>query len=261
MAYASFHGQERPVNNAVHEPGFSAGRALAKVYGYMFLGLLITAVVCFFASWFFSSHINEVLALGNKGAANGWAVGLIATWIASAIILLVLSFVIPMKAAFGKGSLWFPYILFTICMGLLLTAVLLTGISFYVVGEAFAITTLTFGGMALIGWKSKKDLSIFGFIAMNVLFMILLISMVGVITLAFRGWNANQAFWFDMFIQGAVILVLLIVTMVDSFRIKKILEASGECSNMYLYGAFVMYTDFIAIFIRVLYILAKIQRN
>ena len=261
MAYASFKNgnKERPINKAVEDPSFNQSKALAKVYGYMFIGLLVTAVVSFFASWFFSSHINEVLEMG--GSPKGWAIGLIATWAVSGLIVIILSIVIPLKAAFGKGSLWFPYILYAICMGLLLTAVLLTGISFYIIGEAFGITTLVFAGMAIIGWKSKKDLSIFGFIAMNLFFVIILISLVGVITLAFRGWNANQYFWFDIGIQAAIIGILLIVTMVDSWRIKRILMNSGECENMYLYGAFVMYTDFISVLLRVLYILARTQRN
>ncbi|MCR5491451.1 MAG: Bax inhibitor-1 family protein [Bacilli bacterium] len=261
MAYASFNKgqQERPVNNRVNEAGFNQSKALAKVYGYMFLGLLITGVVCFFASWFFSSHINELL--NNGESVGGWGVALVASWIVSGLICIILSFVIPVKAAFGKSSLWFPYILFTVSMGVLLTAVLLTGIKFYIVGEAFGITTLVFGGMALIGWRSKRDLSIFGFIAMMILWSILVFSMVGIITLAFTGWNANATFWFNIGIEGAIIGVLLIVTMVDSWRIKKILTNAGDCENMYLYGAFVMYTDFIAIFLRVLYILAKLQRN
>ena len=115
--------------------------------------------------------------------------------------------------------------------------------------------------MAMIGWRSKKDLSVFGFLAFGLLLLIFLVAIVGAITLALRGWSADQYFWFDIGIQGAVIGVLLIVTMVDSWRIKKILMNSGECENMYLYGAFVMYSDFISIFIRVLYILAKVQGN
>ena len=259
MAYASFKERERPVNNAVNEPSFNLSKALAKVYGYMFLGLLITAVVCFFVSWLFSSHINALIASG--GNFDSWGIALVATWVVSGIILLVLSFVIPMKAAFGKGSLWVPYILYSICMGLLLTVVLLSGISFYVVGEAFAITTVAFGAMALIGIKSKKDLSVLGFLAMALLLLVLLVGLVGIILLAVNGWKANQVFWFDIGISAAVVGILLIVTMVDSWRIKKILLNSGDCENMCLYGAFVMYSDFISILIRVLYILSKLQRR
>ena len=257
MAYASFKNgnQPRPVNKAVEDPSFNQSKALAKVYGYMFVGLLITAAVCFLASWFFSTHINEVLNIG--GNITGWAIALIATWVVSAIILLVLSFVIPIKAATGKGSLWFPYVLYSTCMGLLLTVILLSGISFYIIGEAFGITTLVFGGVAIIGWKSKKDLSFLGFFSLILLFAILLVGLIGFITFALRGWNADQYFWFDFGIQIAIIGVLLIVTLVDSNRIKKILMNSGECENMYLYGAFVMYTDFISILVRVILILAR----
>lgn len=261
MAYASFNGhdqKDRPVNNRVNEAGFNQTKALAKVYGYMGLGILITAVVCFFASWFFSSHINEVIDAGKS--LTPWAIALISTWAVSGLICLILAFVIPVKAAFGKGSLWFPYILFTVCMGLLLTVILLSGIKFYIVGEAFGITTLLFAGMAVIGWTTKKNLAPVAFIAMALLWAILLIALIGFITFALNGWSATQAFWFDLGIQAAVIVVLLLITMVDTWRIKIILANAGECENMYLYGAFVMYSDFISILIRVILILARTRR-
>lgn len=264
MAYASFNNnqKERPINNAVNEPGFNQAKALGKVYGYMGIGLLITAGICLLVSWLFSSHINEVLALGDKGAVTGWVIALISTWVVSGLAVIILSVVIPVKAAFGKGNLWIPYILFSVFMGSLLSAVLLApGIDFFVVAEALGVTTLMFAGMAIIGWTSKRDLSVWLFIAFGLMLAILLASILGVITLAFRGWSFTQAFWFDIGIQAAVILVLLIVTMVDTWRIKQILMASGQCENMYLYGAFVMYTDFISILLRVLYILARLRRN
>ena len=264
MAYASFHNgeKERPVNNVVNEPGFNQAKALGKVYGYMGIGLLITAVVCVLVSWLFSSHINEVLALGDKGAVTGWVIALISTWAVSALGVIILSIVIPVQASFGKGNLWITYILFAIFMGALLSAVLMApGVDFYIVGEALGVTTLMFAGMAIIGWTSKKDLSIWMFIAFALLMGILLFSILGFITLMLHGWSWNQYFWFDIGIQAAVIAVLLIVTMVDTWRIKKILMASGQCENMYLYGAFVMYSDFISILIRVIYILSKFKRN
>ena len=263
MAYASFHqDSNNPVRQReITEGGLSQGKALAKIYGYMGIGLLITGVIAFFGAWLFSSQINKWLADGiqNVPFANAWIIGLFIAWGISFIGLLVLSFVIPMRAARSGKSLWVPYILYSVFMGILLIAVLLTGIPFWMIGEAFGITCLAFGAMFLIGWFTKKDISILGYIAMILLFTVLIASLVGVLTFIFRGMTVNQFFWFDIAIQGVMILVIMLITAVDTWRIKKIVANAGESSNIYLYCAFVMYTDFITLLLRILYIIARLQ--
>ena len=264
MAYASFH-QDPDSNtpskqNTLSDGGLSDSKAIAKIYGYMAIALLITGVVAFLAAWLFSTKINEWRAAGiDKGVTNPWSIGLIVTWVVSLIALLILSFVIPVRAAKGGKSLWVPYILYSVFMGLLLTAILLTGIKFYVIAEAFGVTTLGFTAMFLIGWFSKKGVPILGFVAMVLGTMILLVGMVGLFTFLFHGMTIDQFFWFDLGIEAAIIVVLMLITAVDTFRIKRIVANSGESTNIYLFCSYVMYCDFISILIRVLYILARLQ--
>ena len=259
MPYASVHQNQDPSEKFTPEQrqSFSSGKSIARVYGYMGIGLAITGVVAFLVSWLFSSAINTADGIQIK---QGWLGGLVATWLISAIVVLILSFVIPIKAARGKSSLWVPYILYAVAMGFLLSIILLSGIDFYIIGEAFAITALSFTGMFMIGWFSKRNLSWLSFVALNFLWMLLLTSLIGGITFAVRG-NADGLFWFDIGIQAAIIAVILLVTAVDTWRIRKILETSDPNNNLYLYGAYIMYTDFISVLIRVIYILSRTQNR
>ena len=266
MAYASFHDSNPTEPRELTSGGLSESKAIAKIYGYMGIGLLVTGLVAFFGAWLFSSQINQWLSpegfadFSKVDLAKGWTIALFASWIVSLIALLILSFVIPIKMARGNGSIWVPYILYSFFMGVLLTAVLLAGIPFYMIGEAFGITVLAFGGVFAIGWFTKKNLSILGYIAFFLLFAILITALVGGITLIFRG-TPTQRFWFDIGIQGAMILVIMLITAVDTWRIKKIVANAGNSTNIYLYCAYVMYTDFISLFIRILYIIARLQKR
>ncbi|MDY6391820.1 MAG: Bax inhibitor-1 family protein [Bacilli bacterium] len=263
MAYASFHqNPETPVRQReITDGGLSQGKALAKIYGYMGIGLLLTGVVAFFGAWLFSSQINKWLAAGldNYSAVGTWFYIFIGSWIVSLIAILVLSFVIPVRAARSGKSLWVPYILYCFFMGVLLTTVLLAGIPFWMIGEAFGLTCLAFGAMFAIGWFTKKDISILSYIAMLLLFGVLITALAGMITFLIRGATADQRFWFDVAIQGAMILVIMLITAVDTWRIKRIIANAGESENIYLYGAYVMYADFIALLLRILLLIARMQ--
>ena len=266
MAYASFGKNGKPVRERqLTENGMSEGRAIAKIYGYMGIGLLITGVIAFLFAWLISGHVNSLM--NESGVfdpdkidlAEGWILFMFGAWIVSAIAILVLSFVIPIRAALSGKSLWVPYILYAIFMGVLLSAVLLAGVPFYLIGEAFAVTSLAFGAMFLIGWFSKKNLSVLLFIAMGLFFGVIIATLIGVVTFLVRGGSTEGRFWFDVIIQGVMIIVVMLITAFDTWRIKRIVARAGESSNIYLYCAFVMYTDFITLLLRILALLSKLQ--
>ena len=269
MGYASFRkNPEQPVRQRdITENGMSQGKAIAKVYGYMGIGLLVTGIVAFLTALLFSSQINQLLDangfldVSKVDIAKGWVLAIFITWGVALVAILILSFVIPFRAAVSGKSLWVPYILYAIFMGVIMSAILLAGIPFWMIGEAFGITCLAFVAMFLIGWFSKKDLSILGYIGMALLFGVLIAAIVGGITFWVRGGTATQRFWFDIAIQGAMILVIMIITVFDTWRIKQIIANAGESKNIYLYGAYVMYTDFITLLLRILILLARLYGN
>lgn len=263
MAYASFHETHEPTEpREITEGGLSQGRAIAKIYGYMGIGLLITGIVAFGVAWLFASNIDFVTqGVDIFKSMTNWTIALIVSWVVSFIGILILSFVIPVRAAKSGKSLWVPYILYTIFMGIILSAVLLTGIPFWMIGEAFGITCLAFLGMFLIGWFTKKDISILAYIAMIILMSALLIGLVVLLLYLFGRMSWYTFRWFDVAISAAIILVVMLITAVDTFRIKQIIARGGATENLYLFGAYVMYTDFITLLIRILLLIAKLQGN
>ena len=242
-----FEGGDKPSSG-----NLPLGKTLAKVYGYMGIALLITAVVAFFTAWLFSAQINSYEVLSSN---NPWIVGYKAMLIISGIGILILSFALPISMAKGKRRIWPFYILYAVLMGFLMTAFLLAGVDWYIIGEAFGITAVTFAVMFLVGWFSKADLNFIGFILISILSVALLISLVFFLIYAFRGFTWDQAFGFDLLISGIIALISIIVIAIDSYNIKRMLEKGEQSTNVHLYCAYCMYTDFIVLFIRILYIL------
>lgn len=263
MAYASFHESQEPTQpRDITDGGLSQGKAIAKIYGYMGIGLLLTGIVAFFTAWLFASNIDFVTdGVSIFVKRTPWVYGLIAAWVVSLVGLLILSFVIPVRASREGKSLWVPYVLYTIFMGVLLSAVLLTGIPFWMIGEAFGVTCLAFGGMFAIGWFTKKDISILGYIAMMLLMTVLVVALVAALLYVFGRIGFYTFRWIDVGISAIMVVVVMLITAVDTYRIKKIVANAGASSNIYLFCAYVMYTDFIALLLRILYIIARLQGN
>ena len=66
---------------------------------------------------------------------------------------------------------------------------------------------------------------------------------------------------YDLIFTLALAVVLLIVVAADAYNIKNIIRRGQMNDNLALYCAFTMYSDFIVIFIRVLYVLALTKSN
>ena len=236
----------------------SIGKILARVYGYMAIGLLITAAVSLLVAWIFSSRINSVASLDEK---NAWTIGYMATVISCGVVILIMTFALPIGLARNKHSIWPYYIIYAIAMGGLLSAFLLAGISWYTIGEAFGITAAGFLVMFLIGWFSKANITFAGYVVTMILSMALLFGAVWGLVWLINGMTWQQYYTWNLIMSGIIVVITLIVIAIDSYNIKKTLERGENSSNIVLYCAFCMYSDFIALLIRVLYILAISQKN
>ena len=71
----------------------------------------------------------------------------------------------------------------------------------------------------------------------------------------------GAALVYDLIFTLALAVVLLIVVAADAYNIKNIIRRGQMNDNLALYCAFTMYSDFIVIFIRVLYVLALSKSN
>ena len=125
----------------------SSALSLAKVFGYMFIGLLITGVVAFLVAFaFYNWLINDV------ETAEG---GIFGIMLVSAVITVILSFVVNFSLRKNSiSAILIPGILYTVFIGVLLSTFVLF-LDWRLLGGAFLATSLIFGLMALVAYFSK----------------------------------------------------------------------------------------------------------
>ena len=141
-------------------------------------------------------------------------------------------------------------------MGVFLSSFLILGIDFQTIGEAFLLTSTSFFAMFLIGYFAKggKGMRILAMVTSLLATMILIFALFWLIKILVTG-NTIGYYRYDMIISGAILLLSVIVVAFDAYNIKRILEKADGMKNVALYCAFTMYSDYIIIFLRVLYVL------
>ena len=144
----------------------SKGAFLTKVYGWMFICLLVTTVVAaglgYGSMFLLNSVANDAEAFSNLVSV------MIVTLIVSVIALLVMSFVVPITFIRGKHNIIVPLMIYVVLMGVLLSTFTWLFEPIILV-EAFGITSLIFGIMALLGHLSKGRLAGIGVIMLGLI--------------------------------------------------------------------------------------------
>ena len=221
---------------------------LTKVFGYMFCGLMITAAIMLGLSGLY----RYLLSVDYTQGFNAEAIAiqaLLATLIVSAIGLIVLSFIVPIMVRKGTHSVLVPAILYTVLMGVCLSTLTIF-IPWYLLGVTFLITSLIFGLMALIALLSKERLHWLGIIGLGLVLGGGLISLfLWILMLVLPSGTITSIFWI---VSLAVFAGMMCITTWDISRIKSIALEGEMTNNISLYCAYILYNDFIYIFMRVL---------
>ncbi len=111
----------------------------------------------------------------------------------------------------------------------------------------FLVSSVIFGVMAFIGYKTNTDLSKLGFYLMMALIGVIIVSVINI----FIGSNG-----LEMILSIICVLLFIGITAYDVQKIKA-LEGSGlPEDNLAIYGALELYLDFINIFLDILRIFA-----
>lgn len=238
----------------------SKGAFLTKVFGMMFLLLLITTVVAAGLGYGSQYFLLQAVAAGNDQLAGNIVYGLIGALIVSAIALLIMSFVLPITFMRGRHNILVPLMIYVVLMGILLSSFTFL-FDWVILVEAFGITTVIFGVMAFLGYISKGRLAGIGFILLGLLIGALALSLVNYLMIMFGGiqeHNVTLSWVVSLLIFG----FLMLVTLYDVNRIKRIAEnGMGTNNNLVYYCAYILFSDFIAILIRVIYYLAIFTRR
>ena len=208
---------------------------MTKVYNYMGLGLLATAITAYI------------------GAASGIYVALAQTPLIWLVVLAPLGMVIylssrlhKMSASAAKTTFW----IYAAMTGLSLSYVLLafTGVS---VVRTFLITAASFGALSLYGYTTKRDLSCMGSFLFMWLIGIILASIVNI-------FMQSPAMHFAISVIGVLLFAGL--TAYDTQDIKRIYYAGDSrdiAEKKAIMGALRLYLDFINMFLFLLQFLGN----
>lgn len=208
---------------------------LNKVYLWMGLGLLSSALSCYWAvdsrefmSWLKSSPTNFLILAGAE-------------------LLVVLGLTALLKHL-SVSMARFGFLFYAVLSGLTLGPVVLA-FTAESLTLAFVTTACTFGAMSIIGLTTKKDLSCWGRMLLMVLFGVIIASVVNF----FVGSSTM-----DLIISGAGVLLFSALTAYDTQKLKNIAVLEGlDTDKTAIYGALVLYLDFINLFIYLLRFLGK----
>lgn len=236
------------------------GAFLTKVFGMMFLLLLITTVVAAGLGYGSQYFLEQAINANNTELANNIVYGLVGTLIVSAIALLIMSFVLPITYLRGRHNILVPLMIYVVLMGIMLSTFTFL-FDWVILVEAFGITTVIFGIMALLGYLSKGRFAGIGFILLGLLIGAAVLSLVNYLMIAVRGFDERTT-TLSWIVSLLIFGFLMLITLYDVNRITRIAESgAGSNNNLVYYCAFILFTDFISILIRVIYYLAIFTRR
>ena len=210
--------------------------ALSKTFLWMFLGVLATAIT---AVYTYSAGIAKTMAVDGTFAI---------ICIAQIAIALIMGFLLRKLSATMITILFFAYSM-------------LTGVTLSTIFYVFELSSITialfgsaalFGGLAILGYNSNRDVTSLG----SMLTIGLIIGLVLSIINLFLG---NPLL--DIALDWAILAIFLGFTYYDMNNIKMFLSSGMvDTEKVSVYGAFQLYLDFINIFLRILSIFGE-RRN
>ncbi len=209
---------------------------IPKTFFWMFLGLLGTAIV----AWYTYSSGLFINILAND------AFGILL--IAEVVVVLLFSFLFRKLPPTAVGILYFIYAAINgVTMSTIFVVFELNSIILL-----FVASSVLFGGLALYGYKTSKDLSNWRTLLFGTLFIGLIVSLVNL-------FIKNSML--DIILDWFILLVFFGITVYDMNKIKQLsLDPDLDKSKLHIYGAMELYLDFINIFLRILSIFGK-RRN
>ncbi|HZK08469.1 MAG TPA: Bax inhibitor-1/YccA family protein [Bacteroidales bacterium] len=207
---------------------------LSNVFAWMFLGMMATAGT----AWIFADNTSLMSLLVTETGMSvlGWVV-----IFAPLALVLLLSFGYQ---KLSSSTMVVIFVAYSILMGMSLSFIFLV----YQIGSiatTFAITAGMFGGMALLGYTTRTDLTKFGSILIMALIGIIIATVVNVLIL--------RSSMMDYVISLLGVLIFTGLTAYDVQKLKRIgsqvEQASEDGRKLTIMGALTLYLDFINLFL------------
>ncbi len=206
---------------------------MSRVYGWMCLALVITALVSLYTA---ASPGLVRLVFGNKLLFWGLLIGEIAlvSWLSFAVQRMsaaMATLVFLVYAALNGLTMAFIFLLYTATS----------------IASTFLITAGTFGAMSLYGYFTKRDLTSLG----NLLFMALIGLIIASIVNIF--WQNSTFYWITTY-AGVLIFTGLVAYDTQKIKDMNVIgnEGTEEDRKESIMGALALYLDFINLFLYML---------
>ena len=224
--FNSFNSQNNESSNQVvydFTDKQSKGTFLTKVFGMMFLCLLITTAVAAGLGYGIQALLANSATYDPNGSLESLDTNILMVFlvmvIVSAVGLIIMSFVLPITFARGKHNIIVPLMIYVTLMGILLS--LFTFLfDWIILVEAFGITCLIFGIMAFLGYISKGRLAGIGFILLGLVIGAAALSLVNWLMILIGGIQEKNIM-LSWIVSLIIFAFLMLVTLYDVYRIKK----------------------------------------
>lgn len=203
-------------------------KLFSKVFMWMFLGLLTTFFVANYVS-------NNDAMINNIFTTNLY-------WYLFIIELIVVGFLSSRIYKMDKKVAATLYLLYSFLNGLTISIFFIL-FSINSIMFIFLLTSFIFGMFALVGYFTKIDISKYS----TLLFMGLIGIIISSIINMFIG-NTT----FELFISWITIILFVGITAYDIQKIKRLSDTDIDKDNLAIISAFMLYLDFINIFINLL---------
>lgn len=238
MAFQNQSYESTPTISPTEQIAMS--RFVTRTYGWMFLGLALTAFISYAIA---SSESAMTWLMQNRWAFYG-------AMIAEFAVVIALTAAAQRLSAFAATL---GFVFYAALNGVVFSTIFMA----YAMGSianVFLITSAMFGGLALFGAVTKKDLTGLGtFVGMGLWGLILL----GLVNMFVGSASLN----FGLGLAG--VLVFAGLTAYDSQKIRVMAYqsvtsgGSGEAEKGAIFGALMLYLDFINLFLSLLRVMGS----
>ena len=211
--------------------------SMIKIFFRMFLGLLATAISAFYT---YKSGLYITIA-------TGMSYGILA--IIEIAVVLIFSLLFRKLSPTLVTILFYTY---SFINGVTLSTIFAV-FEMTTIFYAFLTTALLFGGLALYGYTTKRDITKASTIFTTALIIGLIVSLINL-------FIGNTII--NIILDWVMLFVFAGLTVYDMNKIKAMEQyVEYDTEKFYIYGAMELYLDFINIFIRLLSIFERGKRD
>lgn len=213
-------------------------RFYAKVYGFLGMGLALSAVTSYLALWVFPLQLATFI--------NNFPLGFVGLWIVELILVMVLGVKAQKNPSLAIGG----FIAYSLLNGITLAVTL----AYYDIGtvtQAFLTATLMFMGMSVVGVTTKRDLSGVGRSGQAALIGVIIALVLNIFIL--------RSSVVELFISLLLVVIFAGITAYDNQSIRNIyVQTNGTAhSGIAVFMALKLYLDFINLFLAFLRIFGR----